>query len=810
MLSMSMFTLAFNIKSVKSIETPPAVPPAVEWNKTYGRAYDTNDYDTVVRTRDGGYAIASTADFGTSDADECFYLVKTDSNGTVEWNKTYGTVRSMVYSMVQTNDGGYILAGAGATLPYGVVWVVKTDTNGNMQWNKTYGGNGDNARSIIQTADGGYAIAGIAAGANGNWEGFLIKTDSNGNMLWRKIYGASTNNTQLESVVQTSDGGFIMAGATQSPPFSGKVNAYLVRTDSNGTTIWTKEFSQTMGDDYGRSVIQTSDGGYAIAGQTDFFGSGDAWLIKTNATGGLMWDMTYSGSAGADFAYSIVQTMDGGYAMAGTTDFNGNGEAWIIKTDSGGILSWNLTYGGSGYSRGYSVIQTSDGGYALAGYTNMFSGNGSYQVWLIRLAPPTHQANPPIAEFNWFPLLPIGGESVTFNASSSSPGWNGTYEMPIVQYTWAFGDGNKTTGQTVTHAYASPGNYTVTLNVTDSQGLWNVKQQQIEVGQPHGPIAEFSATPTTANLGEAVEFNASASLPGWNGTYTMPITQYRWDFGDGNTTMTTNPFIVHACASAGEFNVTLTVSDSQGLNSSSSTIIVVVMPTFISISTSASTTLVGFAVDINGTLSDSYGNSIGDQTVVLYYTFPGVYSWFPISSGVTDNLGRYNIEWIPTATGYFTIKAVWAGNATYSETSVTTTLSSLAYNNQYVFSVESNSTISALAFNTTDQTLSFTASGPGGTKGYTRVTIAKSLVANATNIRVYLDGNQLNYSIASTDDSWLLTFNYTHSTHKVAVNLNAAAVPEFASITFLPLFMMLIVLSAVIALALRRRNKTQS
>jgi len=377
-----MFTLAFNVKSVKSIQTSPVV----EWNKTYGRVYDANAHNSLVQTHDGGYAIASTSDFGASDADERFYLVKTDSNGTVEWNKTYGTVRSIVYSMVQTNDGGYILAGAGATLPYGVVWVVKTDANGNVQWNKTYGGNGDNARSIIQTSDGGYAIAGIAAGANGNWEGFLIKTDSNGNMLWRKTYGASTNNTQLTSVVQTSDGGFLMAGATQSPPFSGKVDAYVIRTDSYGNATWVKDYSQTSGDDYGNSIIQTSDGGYAIAGQTDIFGNGDAWLIKINATGDLTWDKTYNGSAGADFAYSIIQTSDGGYAMGGTIDFNGNGYAWIIKTNADGTVSWNQTYGGSGYSRGYSAIQTSDGGYALAGYTNSFSSDGSYQVWLIKLA----------------------------------------------------------------------------------------------------------------------------------------------------------------------------------------------------------------------------------------------------------------------------------------------------------------------------------------------------------------------------------------------------------------------------------------
>jgi len=126
------------------------------------------------------------------------------------------------------------------------------------------------------------------------------------------------------------------------------------------------------------------------------------------------------------------------------------------------------------------------------------------------------------------------------------------------------------------------------------------------------------------------------------------------------------------------------------------------------------------------------------------------------------------------------------------------------YEEQNVFSVTSNSTISGLAFNTTDWTLSFTATGPNGTRGYTKVTIAKSLVANITNIRVYLDGNQLEYNVTSTDDSWLLTFTYTHSAHQVVVDLDINIIPEFPSLIILPLFM----IATLLAVIIHRRKHT--
>ncbi|RLI43787.1 hypothetical protein DRO69_08855 [Candidatus Bathyarchaeota archaeon] len=164
------------------------------------------------------------------------------------------------------------------------------------------------------------------------------------------------------------------------------------------------------------------------------------------------------------------------------------------------------------------------------------------------------QPLPPVANFTWSPSIPKVGESVTFDASSSTP--NGG---EIVSYEWDFGDRHHVSGKIVSHKYTSSGTFTVTLNVTDSEGLWDVEQKQIQVVQPHGPKAEFTAIPETANVGELVKFDASASLPGWNGTHEIPITEYRWDFGDGNKTTTSNPIAYHSFSSSGNYYVTLTV-----------------------------------------------------------------------------------------------------------------------------------------------------------------------------------------------------------------------------------------------------------
>jgi len=302
--------------------------------------------------------------------------------------KTYGgTDDDYAYSVQQTSDGGYIVAGW--TTSFGAdstdIFLIKTDANGNVQWAKTYGGTDDDmVYSVQQTSDGGYIVAGTtwSFGA-GSADLFLIKTDANGNIIWAKTYGG-TYYEYASSVQQTSDGGYIVVGGTSSFG-AGSPDIFLIKTDANGNIQWAKTYGGTDWEEVS-SVQQTSDGGYIVAGLTDSFGAGyyDIFLIKTDANGNIQWAKTYGGTD-YDWANSVQQTSDGGYIVASfTLSFIGGwGDIFLIKTDTNGNLQWAKTYGGTYWEEAYSVQQTSDGGYIVAGETRSF-GAGNRDIFLIK------------------------------------------------------------------------------------------------------------------------------------------------------------------------------------------------------------------------------------------------------------------------------------------------------------------------------------------------------------------------------------------------------------------------------------------
>jgi len=253
------------------------------------------------------------------------------------WNKTYGGgATNEAHSLVQTSDGGYAIAGYTTSSGAGFqdFWLVKTDVSGNMQWNKTYGGAGDDeARSLVQTSDGGYALAGYTKSFGAGYSDFwLVKTDMNGNMEWNKTYGGIFEDVAV-SMVQTNDGGYALTGTTNSFGTT-MYDFWLVKTDANGNMQWNETYGG-IGNNVPCSVVQTSDGGYAIAGTTGFVGwSGDFWLVKTDANGNMQWNETYgNGGKGVNMAFSAVQTGDGGYAIVGASAY---AYVWLVKTDANG------------------------------------------------------------------------------------------------------------------------------------------------------------------------------------------------------------------------------------------------------------------------------------------------------------------------------------------------------------------------------------------------------------------------------------------------------------------------------------------
>jgi parallel beta-helix repeat protein len=345
----------------------------------------------VVQTTDGGYALTGyTMSFGAGGWD--MWLVKTDIGGNEEWNKTYGGSTGLTRGdegarwLIQTSDGGYALAGDTWAFAARLAdfWLVKTDMNGNEEWNRTYDGKGwDGACSVLQTTEGGYAIVGFTAyGELGpDVDFWFVRTDMNGNQLWAKTYGG-TNDEYGRSFVQTSDGGYALAGWTNSFG-AGGYDYWLVKTDVNGSQQWAKTYGGSS-DDMGYSMVQTSDGGYAMSGYTESFGAGCYLLIKTDSTGNQMWAKTYGRTIRAHPS-SMIQTSDGGFAISGyTTTGVGDLNLWMTKTDALGNQEWNLTLGGVDSDNARCVIQTDDNGYALSGDTSL--GAGSSDFWLVKLA----------------------------------------------------------------------------------------------------------------------------------------------------------------------------------------------------------------------------------------------------------------------------------------------------------------------------------------------------------------------------------------------------------------------------------------
>jgi len=237
----------------------------------------------------------------------------------------------------------------------------------------------------VQANDGGYAVLGdtnsFGAGDSDFW---LIKTDADGNTQWNKTYGGELAEVSGDMCV-TTDGGYAMSGYTKSFGAGGQ-DFWLVKTDANGNTEWNMTYGGT-GNDVGIHVIQTADGGYALACLTTSFGAGslDFWFIKLDASGNTEWNMTYGGP-GSDGPTHFIQTEDNGYALVGFTTVGSDQNASLIKIDALGNMEWNQTYGGTGSEIAYALLETNDGYYLLTINTDSF-GAGEDDIWLVSTIP---------------------------------------------------------------------------------------------------------------------------------------------------------------------------------------------------------------------------------------------------------------------------------------------------------------------------------------------------------------------------------------------------------------------------------------
>ncbi|MHA2427698.1 MAG: hypothetical protein ACXADB_06720 [Candidatus Hermodarchaeia archaeon] len=360
------------------------------WNRTYGGSESDGGYSLVEVSTGGfactGYTMSSGA--GLQDV----WLVRTGVDGLAQWSQTYGGAESdWGRTVLEVSGGGFAIAGD--TFSYGNgsldVWLLRTTSDGTLLWNKTYGGLlSDAATSMVGVSTGGFAIAGYTSNFGAASTDFwLLRTDADGNHLWNHTYGG-VSIEEGYSVVEVSTGGFAIAGYTNSYG-AGSSDVWLVRTDANGNLLWSRTYGDN-GFDRGHSVVELSTGGFAITGYTNSYGAGnyDVWLLRTAADGTLLWNQTYGGSA-IEYGQSVLETHPGGLTIACySSSFGvGDNDVWLLRTDLDGTLLWNQTFGGTGEDRAIEIIRVSSGGFAIIGDTTSYDA-GLGDFWLLRITEP--------------------------------------------------------------------------------------------------------------------------------------------------------------------------------------------------------------------------------------------------------------------------------------------------------------------------------------------------------------------------------------------------------------------------------------
>lgn len=421
--------------------------PVIEWQKSLGGSgYDYAN--SVHQTSDGGYIVAgytssNDGDVSGNHGEDDVWVVKLTAAGEIDWSKTFGGSGNDVATYVQeTADLGYVIAGntysddgdVTGNQGNGDAWVIKLDNAGTIQWQKTFGGNNvDAANSVQQMADGGYIVAcstvsennGDVMGSHGAAECWVVKLSEAGVIEWSLCLGGQSYD-YARCVQQTADGGFVIGGNILSVDGDvtgnhGYVDYWVVKLNNIQEIQWQKALGGT-GTDTLASVIQTTDGGYIVAGNAysqdgDVAGSGfhgtffnDYWVVKLSSTGAIQWKKALGGS-GNDLAQSIQQTTDGGYIVYGYTTSNdgdvsgsnGHVDYWIVKLNAQGAIQWQKTLGGTnqeGYNSipqqvdgAHSIQQTTDSGFILAGYSKSNDGNvsgnhGNFDYWVVKLGYP--------------------------------------------------------------------------------------------------------------------------------------------------------------------------------------------------------------------------------------------------------------------------------------------------------------------------------------------------------------------------------------------------------------------------------------
>jgi hypothetical protein len=341
--------------------------PEMEWSQTIGGDQPEICY-SVIQTTEGGYALTGglERDIGFGQFDLDGLLILTNEDGEEIWRQTYGGEGLDEFNTgIQTTDGGYALAGLSESFGRGSYdfWLLKTDENGDSLWSQTYGGDvGDVCYSLIQTVDSGFVLAG-----SGLYN--MVKTDDEGDVSWTYTFNGGFD-FYCSSVIQTTDSSFVLAGSIETGDYH-EGDCMLVKVDENGDEQWTRTYGEE-GIQTCSSVIQTAGGGFALAGNTGSFGfeNNSYWIVKTDEEGRELWSRVYEGE-NEEYIRTLLQVPDNGFVMAGdaySIDDSGS-EFYLVRIDEGGGVLWSQTYGNADENWCNSVLQTDDYSFILAGST---------------------------------------------------------------------------------------------------------------------------------------------------------------------------------------------------------------------------------------------------------------------------------------------------------------------------------------------------------------------------------------------------------------------------------------------------------
>ncbi|CAM2991702.1 T9SS type B sorting domain-containing protein [Flavobacterium frigoris] len=466
---------------------------SIEWENTIGG--NNNDWsDFIELSKDGNYILGGYSYSNISDdknensrGEGDYWLVKIgDISGNIIWQKTIGGNNfDHLTSGKETKDGGYILGGYSSSNISGEksqnsrgrddYWVVKLDADRNILWDKTYGGTGvDRLTTIIETNDGGYLMGGssdsnISGEKNNNSQGMLdmwiIKTDISGNIMWQKTFGGS-NSDWVQSIIQTTDGGYILAGSSHSGISGDKTDSsrgggdyWIIKINSLGSIIWQKTYGGNNGD-YLKSIIATSDGNYILGGdsfsnisgdkaETTVNNSNDVWLLKINGLGQIVWQKDI-GASDTDNLADIRLTSDKGFILgvmsySGISGFKtessiGDRDYWLVKLDQTGKFEWDKTIGGDNLDQPQSIVQAKDGGYVTLGWSQSDKSgdksenkSGLQDLWVVKLKLCSQSlsasSNSPICEGKTIQLSANGGTNYSWTGPN---GFLSTEQNPFI------------------------------------------------------------------------------------------------------------------------------------------------------------------------------------------------------------------------------------------------------------------------------------------------------------------------------------------------------------------------------------------